>query len=133
MGAAPRQRGKSDAWMLTLPSGGDFEHRGRQNEAIGHHDQHVRAPTHKLVQRRIIGKRRRLRYRKRSGERRRLHGACAHALAATARGVRSREYTDDFVARREQRLQCGAGELGRSCECNAQCAHVKGGLTGVGQ
>ena len=43
IGAAPRQRGSSEAWMLRQPRAGAVEHRLRQDQPVGHHHRHLGA------------------------------------------------------------------------------------------
>ncbi len=41
IGAAPRQRGSSEAWTLTQPRARHLEDVARQDQAVGRHDDHV--------------------------------------------------------------------------------------------
>ena len=41
IGAAPRQRGSSEPWMLTHPSTGASRKRLGEDVAVGHHDRRI--------------------------------------------------------------------------------------------
>lgn len=99
------------------------EQRPRENKAVGHHDQDIRAPALKLIKRRTVLRRRRLRHRQACRKRGLLHDTCAQALAAAPRPIGPREDTHEAVSRMEHSLQCSARELGRSCKRNSQRGH----------
>ena len=58
IGAAPRQRGSSEAWMFRQPRRGSVEHPRRQDQAVGghHHARRARAACKRRARRaRVVG------------------------------------------------------------------------------
>ena len=120
IGAAPRQRGSSEACRLTQPSRGRVEHRARQQQAVGADHREVRRQGGELrlglrvlaacvacdLQSQPFG--------------RLVHGRSAELMAAAGGPRRLGVDGGDLVAGVQQRLEAGQNEAGRAHDHEAQ-------------
>ena len=97
-----------------------LQHRGGQDLAVGRHHARIGVPGPELREKRLVLQPVGLKHRHASGERDALDRAVADALAAAAGTVRLRDDARDVMARVEQRLERGHGEIGRAEEDQPQ-------------
>ena len=112
IGAAPRQRGSSEPWMLMQPSTGASRNALVQDMAVGH--DHRGIEIERLEGRGFLVGLERLRRAHRQGRARRassMHRRLALLLAAAGGLGRARVDGDHVVAGVDQRLQRGHGEF----------------------
>ena len=127
IGAAPRQRGSSDAWMLRQPWRGSVEHVLRQDQAVGGDDHHVgrgrrsasRAGGGIVGEAAVEAQAARLRDGDAVLERERLHRRRHELHAATGRPVGLAHHERDLEAGRVDAGQRDARELRRAGEDDA--------------
>ena len=105
IGAAPRQRGRSDAWMLKQPSARREQRRPGQDQSIGDHDQRIQLQILERLAGRGILEACGLVDRNPELERARLDRTRVQFLAAAGRTVRLGEDRDDAVLRPGERIQ----------------------------
>ena len=116
-GAAPRYRGRSDAWTLIMPSRGICKHGLRQDLAVGGDDADVGAErgnsgSTTAGSLSVAG----CSTGSRASIARALTGASDLLLAAPARPIGLRHHADDAVRRGEQRVERRHRELRRAEE-----------------
>ncbi len=98
MGAAPRQRGRSEAWTLT-------------QQTVGHHHHQVGGQGAQVGDRPFVPEGRGLEDRQALGQGGRLDRAGGELAAASRRSVRLGVDGDDLLAGRQQGLQAGHREV----------------------
>ena len=124
IGAAPRQRGSSEAWMLRQPRRRQRQQPGRQDQAVGGDDDRLGrgGGERRLRRRRLVGEAAVEAQAARLGERQsvlegeRLHRRGLGLHAAAGRTVRLAEHEHDLVPGGVQPLQRDAGEFRRAGE-----------------
>ena len=112
IGAAPRQRGSSEAWMLRQPSRGNVERGGGKYQPVRDHDQRIDLSGAQQPERIGSLEARGLMNRQPEIERAALDGAEVQRPAAAGRAVRLREDGRDSGAARPAAASAGTAKSG---------------------